>query len=306
MKCCESCQECCCEDNNIDLTPRELKFFKKNTPDLEYTTYGDMGRVRVHPCPFLINKRCSVYSQRPLICATFPLSLKIDETEVTIFWDIRCPKMPPVNLGSKMGKDQMLELLGASAKELARMLVASVISHAELKREYITMPLKDKNRLRVWGLKLKQTEKTLAYTWGMLKIPSRMFNMQVNSSIDLLNAGKSYEKIFDIVVPLLELAIHGKEPPQESIQTHMMITGVGWKVYLEKVKALIDQDPDMKDWILSTLTQCIPEIVSSREFNAIANYLAGGKGSVQSPQLLQTQRDVDFLINHPFTRLPDE
>ncbi len=303
MKCCESCPECCCKDNTIDLTPRELKYFKENAPDLKYTTFGNMGVVRVKSCPFYIDKRCSIYQVRPLACASFPLTVKTNEEDEIIVWDIRCPKIPPANKGIMLERLLMLEQIGATPQELAHMLVAHMLARGEIKREYSLMSLKD-HRYRLYGLKLKQDENELRYTWGVVKIPSKIFAFQLECAIQLLNSGNSYEKIFGMIIPILALSVQGKEAAQESIQTHLMISTIGWKSYMEKIKDLIAKNPGAKDGIMTIIAHCIPDFMSNREFIAIAHYLVGVEGNIS--RISQIKKDTEFLLHNPFARLPDE
>jgi len=73
---CDGCDAICCRvsppDETVAMTPSEYKMLREK--------YGDEGMVSTWlggvikmPCRFLKNKRCSIYSERPLACVVFPI-----------------------------------------------------------------------------------------------------------------------------------------------------------------------------------------------------------------------------------------
>ena len=102
MKCVEDCAVCC-EDvwrtvadkyvNGLMLLPWEAKKLEKLAKKLGLKVdikpqmgFGTKGRSRPRPkiigtyqlanrrCPFLRKKKCRIYSQRPLVCKSYPIS----------------------------------------------------------------------------------------------------------------------------------------------------------------------------------------------------------------------------------------
>ena len=78
--CCKEGCSLCCESGNYPITNLEAEFLKEGYTSLPEELKKEISlkitKLKENPqemyeCPFLINKRCSVYEHRPLICRTF-------------------------------------------------------------------------------------------------------------------------------------------------------------------------------------------------------------------------------------------
>ena len=83
--CCKEGCSLCCESGNYPITNLEAEFLKEGytllPEELKKEISLKITKLKENPqemyeCPFLINKRCSVYEHRPLICRTFGLIQK--------------------------------------------------------------------------------------------------------------------------------------------------------------------------------------------------------------------------------------
>jgi Fe-S-cluster containining protein len=77
---CTQCGACCRNTNGEVLFPPDVEQLarrlgiSKNAFKVKYTiTYGGK-RLLKGPCPFLVDNRCSVYEDRPIVCKTYPLN----------------------------------------------------------------------------------------------------------------------------------------------------------------------------------------------------------------------------------------
>ena len=77
MVCKDGCDSCC---RSFKILPVEYHSIKKaiNNSDIEINRKAKKGE-----CKFLVNKRCTIYSERPIICRThgYPLVRLNEETE---------------------------------------------------------------------------------------------------------------------------------------------------------------------------------------------------------------------------------
>ena len=77
---CTNCNNKCCvsgENNRIELLPKEYqilasKFGKQHFINYYSQAQDATGYAMQFPCPFLAEHKCSIYGDRPLICALFP------------------------------------------------------------------------------------------------------------------------------------------------------------------------------------------------------------------------------------------
>jgi Fe-S-cluster containining protein len=69
---CQKCAKCCFD---VDLTITDYERIKKQVPNLDdYIAHTDFTTFRIDgPCPFLKNKRCTIYKIRPMICRAYPV-----------------------------------------------------------------------------------------------------------------------------------------------------------------------------------------------------------------------------------------
>ena len=70
---CKDCNRCCKsgENNVVSLTPEEGRYFSGKYGQSYFTTFEDNLAIP-YPCCFLIGHECSIYSDRPLVCALYP------------------------------------------------------------------------------------------------------------------------------------------------------------------------------------------------------------------------------------------
>jgi hypothetical protein len=82
-----SCGSCarCCEDLDAEITPEDKKRIaghlgiSENEFEQKYLRSSDDDfYLNKHPCPFFIDKKCSITEVRPEICRTFPNLSKKD------------------------------------------------------------------------------------------------------------------------------------------------------------------------------------------------------------------------------------
>lgn len=90
--CKEGCS-LCCEKGEYPLTRIEFEYLKKGYELLPIETKKiiseNIAKLKANPqkayrCPFLINKRCSVYKHRAIICRTFGVLTKNVHDEITM------------------------------------------------------------------------------------------------------------------------------------------------------------------------------------------------------------------------------
>ena len=93
IKCKKNCSYCCEKGNYpfslpefqyltegyINLPPEQKKIVQKNIKNLLTEKKQSKEKIFEHQCPFLINKQCSVYKYRGIICRTFGLAYYDDE-----------------------------------------------------------------------------------------------------------------------------------------------------------------------------------------------------------------------------------
>ncbi len=98
---CTECANCCVEvdipvnDNDIEILARKLKMSAENFKN-KYISATVFGQEIQKPCPFLENKRCIHYNERPQICRTYPFDLRelIEKLPGSIFANYTlCPIM---------------------------------------------------------------------------------------------------------------------------------------------------------------------------------------------------------------------
>lgn len=92
--CCKEGCSACCEVGDYPFTQLEMMYlmqgFRKLSPDVQANVRNNLNnikqnRISVHffyKCPFLINKRCSVYKYRGITCRTYGLAYLIDDKTV--------------------------------------------------------------------------------------------------------------------------------------------------------------------------------------------------------------------------------
>ena len=78
IHCCLGCSSCC-ENGDYPLSQAELEYLMQG-----YAQLSDEDKIKVQnniknikkggACPFLINKKCSIYSHRPIICRVHGLA----------------------------------------------------------------------------------------------------------------------------------------------------------------------------------------------------------------------------------------
>jgi hypothetical protein len=79
MRCAPGCAECCEADFGIfPLEAEAVEDAARRLPDAIASQVADRLRRGLH-CAFLVDRRCAVYDQRPIICRTQGLPLKLDD-----------------------------------------------------------------------------------------------------------------------------------------------------------------------------------------------------------------------------------
>ena len=78
IKCCVCCSACC-EEGDYPLSDVELKHLMKGFLSLDFETrkivqVNIKNMVKGGVCPFLIDKKCSVYDYRPIVCRVHGLA----------------------------------------------------------------------------------------------------------------------------------------------------------------------------------------------------------------------------------------
>ena len=82
IKCKPGCSMCC-EVGEYPFSKLEIEYlisgFKKLHPNLRKTIMNEINRLKrkkpkMHKCPFLIDKKCSVYQYRGIVCRTHGLA----------------------------------------------------------------------------------------------------------------------------------------------------------------------------------------------------------------------------------------
>lgn len=98
IKCKEGCSYCCekgeypfseLEFNYLiegykQLDSNTKKIIKENIKQINKEKSKNTDKIFMHKCPFLINKRCSVYQNRGIICRTFGLLCEHNDGRLTI------------------------------------------------------------------------------------------------------------------------------------------------------------------------------------------------------------------------------
>lgn len=98
IKCKEGCSYCCekgeypfseLEFNYLiegykQLDSNTKKIIKENIKQINKEKSKNTDKIFMHKCPFLINKRCSVYNNRGIICRTFGLLCEHNDGRLTI------------------------------------------------------------------------------------------------------------------------------------------------------------------------------------------------------------------------------
>jgi Fe-S-cluster containining protein len=70
---CDGCIQVCCHTKHLVIAEKDLNFFLKAYPDLDFFQYGPFI-VLNEECPFLNSGRCTIYDHRPNICKLFPFT----------------------------------------------------------------------------------------------------------------------------------------------------------------------------------------------------------------------------------------
>ena len=72
---CDGCDAPCCRSNPngepITLVPPEYNRLIEKYGEEHFIWNGKLGILKM-PCPFLKNNRCTIYSDRPLVCVLYP------------------------------------------------------------------------------------------------------------------------------------------------------------------------------------------------------------------------------------------
>lgn len=98
IKCKEGCSYCCekgeypfseLEFNYLiegykQLDSNTKKIIKENIKQINKEKSKNTDKIFMHKCPFLIDKRCSVYPNRGIICRTFGLLCEHNDGRLTI------------------------------------------------------------------------------------------------------------------------------------------------------------------------------------------------------------------------------
>lgn len=98
IKCKEGCSYCCekgeypfseLEFNYLiegykQLDNNTKKIIKENIKQINKEKSKNTDKIFMHKCPFLIDKRCSVYNNRGIICRTFGLLCEHNDGRLTI------------------------------------------------------------------------------------------------------------------------------------------------------------------------------------------------------------------------------
>ena len=98
IKCKEGCSYCCekgeypfseLEFNYLiegykQLASNTKKIIKENIKQINKEKSKNTDKIFMHKCPFLIDKRCSVYKNRGIICRTFGLLCEHNDGRLTI------------------------------------------------------------------------------------------------------------------------------------------------------------------------------------------------------------------------------
>lgn len=98
IKCKEGCSYCCekgeypfseLEFNYLiegykQLDSNTKKIIKENIKQINKEKSKNTDKIFMHKCPFLIDKRCSVYQNRGIICRTFGLLCEHNDGRLTI------------------------------------------------------------------------------------------------------------------------------------------------------------------------------------------------------------------------------
>ena len=98
IKCKEGCSYCC-EQGEYPFSELEFNYllegYKKLPQNVKLNILENIAQINeeyakskdkpfMHKCPFLINKRCSVYENRGIICRTFGLLCEHDDERLTM------------------------------------------------------------------------------------------------------------------------------------------------------------------------------------------------------------------------------
>jgi Fe-S-cluster containining protein len=88
IKCCIGCSECC-ENGDYPLSQAELEYLMQG-----YSKLKDSEKIKIQnnikniikggACPFLIDKKCSVYTYRPIICRVHGLAYLCEKEVVKV------------------------------------------------------------------------------------------------------------------------------------------------------------------------------------------------------------------------------
>ncbi len=91
--CCKEGCSYCCERGNFPFSQLEFDYlmlgFDNLPPNIQKEIRQNIQQIKTqnlksYTCPFLINKKCSLYNHRGLICRTFGLLIKDFEGTMTI------------------------------------------------------------------------------------------------------------------------------------------------------------------------------------------------------------------------------
>lgn len=86
---CKAGCSACCEKGDYPLTSIELEYLMKGYIALDNTTKQTVQQniktmKKGEVCPFLVNKKCSVYPYRPIICRVHGLAYRYKEGKIKL------------------------------------------------------------------------------------------------------------------------------------------------------------------------------------------------------------------------------
>ncbi len=199
---CAGCPAPCCRDV-LYLTPQEFERLRKKNSTLKFSQIGDI--FILSPCPFLVDNRCKIYTDRPLACIRYPLNVQYRQNSVLLVLHFKCPQVPKPSAGDLILTAGDLERMGISKEEYHRMLVTNLILDAEMGRAWKKFTLKDRNKMRIFEAKTKQPNPGRDAI--VVAIPLEDYSNLVQSveKILLKNPTAAYSQVSKLVLKLLPI-----------------------------------------------------------------------------------------------------
>ncbi len=197
---CAGCPAPCCR-GVVYLTPREAETLRQKTSSLKCTQIGEV--TILGPCPFLVDNHCTIYTDRPLACQRYPLTVQYREKSVLLVLHFMCPQIPKLGNGDQVLATGDLERMGISPAERRQMLVANLLLDAEIGRAWKKFTLKERNKMRIFEAKSKQPSPGADAILMVIPLEQYANLVQVVEKILVEHPNTTYARLSKLVAAIL-------------------------------------------------------------------------------------------------------